>query len=222
MNFPAEIPVTWLWTANLLYLIFLLAALFFAQWSRLKTAEDANVLFGASVLLWFTWRMAGGINQDAGLEFHLLMVTTITLMFGWAYGIMSITLAQLALTLEGRADLLSFGLNALCNGVLPLWVTYFLIRFIDHWLPKHFFVYIYAGAFFTSACAMLISRVAGMVVLWGTGMHSYAHLMQDYAPILPIMMFPEAFMNGGIMTLLVVFRPEWVSSFNDKRYLRNK
>ncbi len=222
MNFPAELASTWLWSANFLYLVSLLAALFFMQWHHLKNAQDAHVLFGACVFLWLAWRMAGGIQADAGLEFHLLLVTSVTLMFGWAYGVVCVTLAQLLLMLEGRAEWLSFGMNLLCNGVIPIGVTYFAMRFIDRVLPQHFFIYIYGGAFFTSAFAMLVSRVAGMLVLWGAGVHSADHLLQDYAPILPIMMFPEAFINGGLMTLLVVFRPEWVSSFSDERYLRHK
>lgn len=222
MNFPADLSNTWLWTANILYFLFLLAAGFFVQWQHLQNSKDANVLFGASIILWVSWRMAGGINQDVGLEFHLLLVTSVTLMFGWAYAILCVSLAQLVLSLEGQAAWLSYGMNVLCNGIVPIWITYFAIRIMDHWLPQHFFVYIYAGAFFTSAIAMLFSRVVGMLVLWGAGVHSYEHLMKDYVPLLPIMMFPEAFINGAIMTLLVVFRPAWVSSFSDERYLRNK
>ncbi len=222
MNFPLDISSSWLWTANIIYFLFLLAALFFAQWQHLKNPQDANVLFGASILLWMAWRMGGGLNQDVGLEFHLLLATSITLMFGWAYAILCVSVAQLVLTLEGQAAGLSYGMNVLCNGIVPIWITYFAIRIMDRWLPPHFFIYIYAGAFFTGALAMFASRVLGMWVLWGAGVHSYQHLMQDYAPILPIMMFPEAFINGSIMTLLVVFRPQWVSSFSDERYLRNK
>ncbi|MEN9460235.1 MAG: hypothetical protein RIS84_255, partial [Pseudomonadota bacterium] len=37
-----------------------------------------------------------------------------------------------------------------------------------------------------------------------------------------VMLFPEAFLNGMVMTILVVFRPEWVSSFSDKHYLKGK
>ena len=34
-----------------------------------------------------------------------------------------------------------------------------------------------------------------------------------------VMLFPEGFLNGMLMTILVVYRPEWVSSFDDREYL---
>ena len=40
-------------------------------------------------------------------------------------------------------------------------------------------------------------------------------------PILatPLMMFGEAFLSGGAMALIVVYRPHWCSTFDDARYL---
>ena len=43
-----------------------------------------------------------------------------------------------------------------------------------------------------------------------------------YLTMLVITMFPEAFINGAIMTMLVVFRPDWVGSFRDQHYLHGK
>lgn len=43
-----------------------------------------------------------------------------------------------------------------------------------------------------------------------------------WASPLPLVMFPEVFVNGGLMTLLVVYRPEWVSSFLEWHYLEGK
>ena len=36
----------------------------------------------------------------------------------------------------------------------------------------------------------------------------------------PLMMFGEAFLTGGAMALIVVYRPHWCSTFDDARYLR--
>lgn len=40
--------------------------------------------------------------------------------------------------------------------------------------------------------------------------------------ILPLLMFGEAFINGGAMSLLVAYRPHWVATFHDHWYLRGK
>jgi uncharacterized membrane protein len=35
------------------------------------------------------------------------------------------------------------------------------------------------------------------------------------------MFFPEAFVNGFVMSVMVGLRPEWVVSFDDDEYLRD-
>jgi uncharacterized membrane protein len=34
------------------------------------------------------------------------------------------------------------------------------------------------------------------------------------------MMFGEAFLSGGALALMVAYRPQWLASFDDARYLR--
>jgi uncharacterized membrane protein len=36
------------------------------------------------------------------------------------------------------------------------------------------------------------------------------------------MMFAEAFFSGMLITGMILFRPEWVMTFDDKRYLHGK
>jgi len=221
MNFPAQlIPDVWHWGAGCLYLAVLCYALWRAHWVHLKTAQDAHIFFAAVLALWLLWRLSAGIMP--GLEFHLLLVTGVTLMFGWPFAIVCVSLAQLLLTLEGLASWPSYALNVLCNGVIPVWFTYLSYRLIDRWLPHHLFVYLFGAAFFTGALSMLVSRLSGMALLLFSGAYESSQISSDYLGLLPIMMFPEAFSNGGLLTLLVVFRPAWVSSFNDDRYLRGK
>ena len=219
MNFPvSEMPILWLWAANFVIILLIMWAIKNTSWEHLKNPQDAHIFFAATLILWLMWRMSVGIL--AGLEFHLLLVTTLTLMFGRAMAIWGVLIAQILLTFEGKADVLSFGLNVICNGILPIWLTWLSYHLINRYLPKHFFIYIFVGAFLTGAITMLISRLTGMSVLLLAEV--YPKIPNDYIGLLPIMMFPEAFSNGGLMTILVVYRPQWVSSFKDDIYLRGK
>ncbi len=219
MNFPvSEMPILWLWAANFVIILLIMWAIKNTSWEHLKNPQDAHIFFASTLILWLMWRMSVGIL--AGLEFHLLLVTTLTLMFGRAMAIWGVLIAQILLTFEGKADVLSFGLNVICNGILPIWLTWLSYHLINRYLPKHFFIYIFVGAFLTGAITMLISRLTGMSVLLLAEV--YPKIPNDYIGLLPIMMFPEAFSNGGLMTILVVYRPQWVSSFKDDIYLRGK
>lgn len=220
MNFTADIlPTGWLLTGNIIFALSLVLALLKAPWFRLRNAADANILFAACIILWLFWRASAGVTP--GMEYHLLMATTATLMFGWAFALMAVSVAQLILTLEGQTSWLGFGLNVLCNGILPIVITHYLYRLVYQTLPKNFFIYIFVVAFAGSALTMLFSRLAGLTILLGSGAYTMQELGDD--PLFMIvMLFPEGFLNGMLMTILVVYRPEWVSSFDDRVYLHNK
>jgi uncharacterized membrane protein len=46
-----------------------------------------------------------------------------------------------------------------------------------------------------------------------------AHVGPEYFAILPFMSLGEAVANGMIVATAVVFRPQWVMSFDDRLYL---
>ena len=62
--------------------------------------------------------------------------------------------------------------------------------------------------------------MAGYMV-W-SGQYGWQMVQNDYLSILPLLLFPEALLNGMAITLLVVFRPQWVCTFYDRDYLINK
>jgi uncharacterized membrane protein len=51
---------------------------------------------------------------------------------------------------------------------------------------------------------------------------SLIELKQNFLPFFPLMFLPEAMVNGWIMTILVLYRPNWVGSFSDEIYLKGK
>ena len=215
----ANLSFEWLFVAHLLYAVILLFSLISAPWYHLKRADDANIFFAASVLLWLAWRTGGGIT--GGMEFHLLLVTSITLMFGWQFAVLAISIAQLCLTFEGVGNWMNYSLNLWVNGMIPIAITFGLFRILSLSLPKHFFIYIYGSAFFGGALSMAISRLVGMAILLLSDTYTWMQLKDESAFIF-IMLFPEAFINGLIMTVLVAYRPMWVSSFSDQYYLKGK
>jgi uncharacterized membrane protein len=59
------------------------------------------------------------------------------------------------------------------------------------------------------------------LLLLGFEHASPSQLRDSYLSILPLMMFPEAFVNGLVVTGLVVFKPTWIPSFDDEVYLKS-
>ena len=47
---------------------------------------------------------------------------------------------------------------------------------------------------------------------------SWAYLKQYYLPFGLMLSFPEGFITGAFLTMLVLFQPQWVSTFRDEVY----
>ena len=213
--------LTTLWTilGVLGYGVAVVLALYHAPWWHLRDRRDFNVLACAILGLLFIWTLQAGVVS--ALTLHLLGATLLTLMFGWAFAILAMSILLISLSLMHDGSWLALPWNALLLGVLPITISYGLFRFTDRFLPNNFFIYIFICAFFGAALSM-----AG-VVLATTGMHylsgafTFAYVGYNYLPYGLLLMFPEAFITGMLMSVFVAYRPQWVSTFDDRRYLQS-
>lgn len=60
----------------------------------------------------------------------------------------------------------------------------------------------------------------GFVALSGT--YPLDYLLEEYLPYFFLISFSEAFITGMLITMMVIYKPEWVATFDDRRYLQNK
>lgn len=221
MNLPdALLSSLLVWTGHIGYWPILLFAMVKAPWYHLKDSESLHVWLGATVMLLLLWSIKAGIG--AGLTLHLLGMTLFTLMFGWQFAIISVTLILIGTTINGGGGWDAFGVNGLVMGVLPIAVSHTIYRAVERHLPNNFFVYIFVSAFGGGALAMALVGVVSSVVLVVADAYTLEYLRQFYLPYYIMMLFPEAFITGMLMSLFVVYRPGWVSTFSDERYLVNK
>jgi len=221
MDIPADLlPAGLLWASALLYGLLLLSALLSAPWSKLSDNEASNVYFAAVAVVCVLWTLHAGIAP--GHNYHLLGVTSLCLMFDWQFALLAVSLVLLVTTWQGPAGWEAFGLNALVMGALPVLFTRVLLYATQRWLTHNLFIYIFINAFFAGALSILLCGLAAASVLTlahgDTGNPSGG----DYLLFIPLLMFGEAFLNGMTMTLLVAYRPTWVSTFHDHWYLDGK
>jgi len=202
----------------------MLAGLFFMMWRKtawrmLLTPANLNIFLGATVILLGFWLIKAGIKP--GLNLHLLGATALTLMFRPWFAILSLAIVLAGLTIHnGQYD--AYPANLMLMGVLPVSVSWFLYRLVDSKLPNHFFIYIFINCFFGAALATASVGLATTAYAALSGAYSLSYLLENYAPYYFLMAWAEAFATGMIMTILVVYKPEWVATFDDKRYLQSK
>jgi uncharacterized membrane protein len=188
-----------------------------APWKRLSDSGQLNVWLGTIVVLTLFWSMKAGVKP--GLNLHLLGATAFTLMFGRQLAILGLSAVMAAVTLNGAAGWEAYALNILVTAVFPCFAADLILRIVERYLPPNFFCYIFCAGFFGAAVAVVSTGLLSTLLLWLAGVYSADLLFSDYFPYFALLGFAEAWLNGAAITLMVVYYPHWVGSFDDRRYL---
>jgi uncharacterized membrane protein len=221
MDIPAGLlPAGFLWGSAILYCLILAIALLTAPWSKLADNESSHVYFATVAIVCLLWTLHAGIAP--GHNYHLLGVTSLCLMFDWQFALLAVSLALLVTTWQGPAGWEAFAMNALVMGALPVLSTRVLLYASQRRLTHNFFIYIFVNAFFAGAVSILLCGLAAAAILALAEGEAVHRTSGDYLLFIPLLMFGEAFLNGMAMTLLVAYRPHWVSTFHDRWYLDGK
>ncbi len=221
MDIPADLlPGSYLLIAAMLYAALLLLAVLTAPWSKIRDSEAQQVYLGAMVMVLLLWIMHGGIQP--GLDYHLLGVTGLTLLFEWQFALFAVSLLLAFTTWQGAAGWEAFGVNALVMGGVPILFTRGLLYVSQRKLPHNYFIYIFINAFLAGALSILLAGLASGLVQHLAAAQPGNTLFNNFIMILPMLMFGEGFLNGAALTLVVAYRPAWVATFHDRWYLQGK
>lgn len=212
----AHIPAVWLW--GFWFAALVLAGVVARQtaWGMLSRRGNLNVFLGATVVVLALWLIKAGVKP--GLNFHLLGATALTLMFRPLFALLSMGLIALAMAVW-QGEYQAFAANWLIMGALPVGVSWGIYRLVDGRLTHHLFVYIFLNAFFGAAITMLVLGGVSTAFLAVSGTYSLDYLLAEYAPFFLLVAWGEAFATGMMLTVMVVWKPEWVATFDDRRYL---
>ncbi|MEA3292523.1 MAG: energy-coupling factor ABC transporter permease [Pseudomonadota bacterium] len=186
-------------------------------WSDLRHSPVLNALPAFSVGLLMLWYLKAGLH--AGLEVHLLGITAFTLMFGWRLTFIAVSAVLALLAANGRGDWAGLAANALLTGALPAAFSYLVYRLISRRLPRHFFVFVFLNGFFNAALTLAVTFFGISLFLSLTGLYPWETISHEFLILLPLLAFPEAFINGAVITLMITYYPDWVLSYDQREYL---
>lgn len=200
-------------------------ALWFRPWQMLRHSALQSPWLGTLVVLpwvWSTQKLLPG-----GLVLHMSGACLLVLMFGWPLAVCTLVPIAFAGMWLGQinhgnwwptdwAPLLATTLEqAVWYGIVPATIALGLGMATRRWLPRHLFVYILARGF---VCTALAVTLAGALAVWwrGTpqGIDASEMLIGRW-----LIGWGEAFATGMFTAIFVAFRPEWMATYSDARYL---
>lgn len=189
-------------------------------WEAFFVPGRTQLFVIATLCLLLIWGLRAQTLE--GLALHFLGMATITLMFGWQLAILMVFLVVAGLALLGALPLAAFPLTVLLAGVLPVAVTWGLLRATEAWLPRHMFIYLYVVAFLGGALTVAATVLASAVIYGLFTDLAWGDIYRDYVRYLALLVLPEAVLNGMVVTGLVMVRPEWLVTWSDERYVHGR
>jgi uncharacterized membrane protein len=205
---------------NIAYAVLLLLAVRYADWRRLWRSSELNLFLVLCLALIGLWSLRAGVSP--GLALHYLGMTAMTLVFGWGLAMIGSAVALIGMMVIWGGDWNAFAVNALVVGAIPALVTITVHRLAQRHLPPNFFIYIYINAFLAAGLAILASVLVVAGLLAASDAYSLPRMNYEYLAYLPLLVLPEAILNGMVITAFVVLKPEVVATFDDDVYLKNR
>ena len=188
--------------------------------AQLRQPLIQHLVFASAAILSLLWWFRAGIYK--GLDVHFLWLTAVTLTLGWRWALFSSALATFTTYFMGNLGIHELGAYGLIGCALPIFFSYSAYVFAYHNLPRHFIVYIFFCSFIVAAGSIALKMLIYALYVNKLGLYSWPILFDNYLLLIPLLLFPEGLLNGMMMTLLVIYKPEWVKTFNDKEYLNGK
>lgn len=221
MNLPDTLlGEAWYWAAWIAWLLLFARCVWWAPWLRLRESVLMNLWLGMIVLLVLIWSMKAGVKP--GLGMHLLGATVFTLCFGPRLAFVGLSMVAAVVTFNTDGGWLAYAANALLTAGVGVGLSQLFYTLLDRVLPKNFFVYIFVNGFFGAALTVVgVGFVISSLLGWA-GAYEWDYLFTEFFPYFLLLGFAEAWLSGMVMTVFIVYRPGWVVTFDDERYLANK
>lgn len=193
-------------------------ALWRAPWrALLEVPARQHAAYAALLFLALFWLLNVEVREV--LILHPLLVTALVMIFG---GELALIIGNLALLLGWVIEPRPWSalpLDSLLSITVPVLTTLLVLRLIERQPSANLFVYMLGGGFFGAMLSILAMGLTAWCMFALGGMTAQLTLLEDNYLLIVLLMFPEGFINGTVVTMLAVFRPDLLKTYDDRRYL---
>jgi uncharacterized membrane protein len=161
------------------------------------------------------------IELPSGLTLHYLGSAFLALLLGYPRALLS--MAMVFAAEAARADTWShWGLRVLLSGALPIVAMWAIVTACLRWLPRNPFVFLLGCGLFGQFAAYSVQLWASALVYLALAPAVPPAFLEDVLPYALLLATGEAWLEGMIITLLVVYVPGSVRLFDEGFYLRKR
>jgi len=189
------------------------AALAFRPFAVLRERALRAPWLAALVILPFAWTTLRALPAGASLQ--LSGACLLVLMFGWPLAVWTLlAIAAISAWIAGGSAAEGVELAA-WHGVVPATLALAAGIAIRRWLPRQIFVYILGRAFLGTAVALMATGALATFVRPLPPATDAGTLLVGHW----LVAWGEAVLTGMLTAIFVAYRPEWLLTWSDRRYL---
>ena len=184
-----------------------------------------SILAVAAILfLAIAWNVSPTLPGQApgkfyGLIFHFYGAALLTAMFGPAIALTILFPVAFLGIFIFQGGMIEAAQHYLMVCVLPTVFAYLSIRVIQKYIPKHLFVLILGNGYVAAFMSVILSGTVlliGKILFAGSGTHID---LEGWLLGLIIIAFMEGSLSGMLLAIFLIYRPNWVSTYNESAYM---
>ena len=189
-----------------------------ADWQALLSVPARlHLIFGAVLSCLVLWLLS--VRVIDGLWLHFLGMTSVTLLLGARFAVLAGSAALALLTLLIGESWAGYSPAWLLTVAIPVAVSRLLVHALRKLKSSNLFIYLLGAGFGGGLLSVLAVAATAQPLLWLIGQERWARSALENWPLITLMLFPEGFINGMVVTTLTVFYPQVMKTFDDRHYL---
>lgn len=201
-----------------------LGALYFSP-PQIFTKHPLSFLAIVSILfLAIAWNVSPTLPGQApgkfyGLIFHFYGASLLTAMFGPAIALTILFPVAFLGVYVVQGGFVEASQHYLMVCVLPTFFAYLTIQAIQKYIPKHLFVLILGNGYVAAFMSVILSGSFLLLVRMLLGGATSSFDFEGWLLGLIIIAFMEGSLSGMLLAIFLIFRPNWVSTYNEEAYM---
>jgi uncharacterized membrane protein len=150
---------------------------------------------------------------------HPLMITSVALMIGFRLSCVVGGVATLCYLALSGYSLSGWGMHWWVNVVTPAAGVVWLNRWVRMRNPHNLFFYTLGVGFLGAGLTIPLATLLTLLLVIGSGVDLSLAFKSIEPAWIVLTMFPEAFINGMIVSSITVFFPDWMKTFDEDYFL---
>jgi uncharacterized membrane protein len=139
----------------------------------------------------------------------------LTLLLGWPLATLTLAVVASVVWVLGQAGVEAWLSQLVWLGLMPSALCLGLGAVLRRWLPPQVFVYILGRGFIgTALCVFAAGVLYELLYHVVGGVDTGDALVARW-----LMAWGDAFLTGMLVAVFVAFKPEWLATWSDRRYL---